>query len=184
MQAGAGDGGGFVVSRGLRDRGAQRMASGLATVDLTGGAPDPTEEEEEAAAGATGGASREGAIVLDDDDEPHEDPSKELHAFEVDPAQVRGHSLLLSRHGAFFNRADAFFLRNTGCFGAWVQVEHVKERCLPGGLNYPMLEEYDFRNDDVNAPLPIELKPVHPQDRLCSNPAGTTVRRRCHILPA
>ena len=36
----------------------------------------------------------------------------------------------------------------------------MKERCLPGGLNYPMLEEYDFRNDDVNAPLPIELKPV------------------------
>jgi len=45
-----------------------------------------------------------------------------------------------------------------------VQVEHVKERCLPGGLNYPMLEEYDFRNDDVNAPLPIELKPVCFQD--------------------
>jgi DNA excision repair protein ERCC-3 len=43
---------------------------------------------------------------------------------------------------------------------ACAQVEHVKERCLPGGLNYPMLEEYDFRNDDVNAPLPIELKPV------------------------
>ena len=26
------------------------------------------------------------------------------------------------------------------------QVEHVKQRCLPGGLNYPMLEEYDFRS--------------------------------------
>ena len=31
--------------------------------------------------------------------------------------------------------------------------------CLPGGLNYPMLEEYDFRNDDVNAGLAIDLKP-------------------------
>lgn len=29
------------------------------------------------------------------------------------------------------------------------QVELVKKRCLPGpgGLNLPMLEEYDFRND-------------------------------------
>ncbi len=40
-----------------------------------------------------------------------------------------------------------------------VQVEHVKARCLPGGLNYPMLEEYDFRNDTVNPDLAIELKP-------------------------
>ena len=39
------------------------------------------------------------------------------------------------------------------------QVEHVKARCLPGGLNYPMLEEYDFRNDTVNPDLAIELKP-------------------------
>ncbi|KAK9915560.1 hypothetical protein WJX75_000745 [Coccomyxa subellipsoidea] len=44
------------------------------------------------------------------------------------------------------------------------QVEHVKARCLPGGLNYPMLEEYDFRNDTVNADLNIELKP-HVQHR-------------------
>ena len=24
------------------------------------------------------------------------------------------------------------------------QVEHVKARCLPGGLNHPMLEEHDI----------------------------------------
>lgn len=30
------------------------------------------------------------------------------------------------------------------------QVEKVKERCLPNALNYPMLEEYDFRNDTVS----------------------------------
>ena len=42
---------------------------------------------------------------------------------------------------------------------ARAQVEHVKARCLPGGLNYPMLEEYDFRNDTVNPDLAIELKP-------------------------
>ena len=35
----------------------------------------------------------------------------------------------------------------------------MKARCLPGGLNYPMLEEYDFRNDTVNPNLAIELKP-------------------------
>lgn len=38
------------------------------------------------------------------------------------------------------------------------QVESVKKRCLPNALNYPMLEEYDFRNDTVNPDLDIELK--------------------------
>jgi DNA excision repair protein ERCC-3 len=42
---------------------------------------------------------------------------------------------------------------------ARAQVEHVKARCLPGGLNFPMLEEYDFRNDTVNPDLAVELKP-------------------------
>lgn len=40
-----------------------------------------------------------------------------------------------------------------------LQVEHVKQRLLPGGLNYPMLEEYDFRNDTANPDLAIDLKP-------------------------
>ncbi|KAI3979226.1 hypothetical protein MKX01_008238 [Papaver californicum] len=39
------------------------------------------------------------------------------------------------------------------------QVENVKQLCLPNALNYPMLEEYDFRNDTVNADLNMELKP-------------------------
>ncbi|XP_031495189.1 general transcription and DNA repair factor IIH helicase subunit XPB1-like [Nymphaea colorata] len=39
------------------------------------------------------------------------------------------------------------------------QVENVKQRCLPNALNYPMLEEYDFRNDNVNPDLNMELKP-------------------------
>ncbi|OIT33222.1 PREDICTED: DNA repair helicase XPB1-like [Nicotiana attenuata] len=38
------------------------------------------------------------------------------------------------------------------------QVESVKQRCLPNALNYPMLEEYDFRNDTVNPDLDMELK--------------------------
>ncbi|KAJ3670649.1 hypothetical protein LUZ60_008075 [Juncus effusus] len=39
------------------------------------------------------------------------------------------------------------------------QVENVKQRCLPNALNYPMLEEYDFRNDTVNPDLDMELRP-------------------------
>ena len=36
----------------------------------------------------------------------------------------------------------------------------MKQRCLPTALNYPMLEEYDFRNDTVNPDIPYELKPI------------------------
>mmetsp|Transcript_26713 Transcript_26713/g.63336 ORF Transcript_26713/g.63336 Transcript_26713/m.63336 type:complete len:498 (+) Transcript_26713:156-1649(+) len=40
-------------------------------------------------------------------------------------------------------------------------VDRVKERCLPSGLNYPMLEEYDFKNDEKNLDVPnFELKPT------------------------
>ncbi|KAF6148607.1 hypothetical protein GIB67_042566 [Kingdonia uniflora] len=39
------------------------------------------------------------------------------------------------------------------------QVENVKQRCWPKALIYPMLEEYDFRNDMVNPDLKIELLP-------------------------
>ena len=49
--------------------------------------------------------------------------------------------------------------RNVGMCLLHMQVEHVKQRCLPGGLNYPMLEEYDFRNDTQNPDLSIDLKP-------------------------
>lgn len=33
------------------------------------------------------------------------------------------------------------------------------DKMNPGGLNYPTLEEYDFRNDTANPDLPFELKP-------------------------
>jgi hypothetical protein len=36
--------------------------------------------------------------------------------------------------------------------------QDVKKRCTE--LEYPMLEEYDFRNDTVNANLDIDLKPA------------------------
>lgn len=40
------------------------------------------------------------------------------------------------------------------------EVEHVKARCLPSALNYPMMEEYDFQNDTVNKDLNMDLKPM------------------------
>jgi len=40
-------------------------------------------------------------------------------------------------------------------------VDKVKERCLPSGLNYPMLEEYDFKNDPANPDIAhMDLKPT------------------------
>ncbi|KAN0061471.1 DNA repair helicase RAD25 [Thecaphora frezii] len=37
-------------------------------------------------------------------------------------------------------------------------IEQVKKRC--NDIGYPMLEEYDFRNDQLNADLEIDLKPI------------------------
>ncbi|KAL8943686.1 MAG: hypothetical protein Q9216_000885 [Gyalolechia sp. 2 TL-2023] len=37
-------------------------------------------------------------------------------------------------------------------------VESVQKRCLE--LNYPVLEEYDFKNDETNPMLDIDLKPI------------------------
>jgi hypothetical protein len=39
------------------------------------------------------------------------------------------------------------------------QVEEVRKRCLDSDVNYPMLEEYDFRRDNTSADLPIGLRP-------------------------
>ena len=42
--------------------------------------------------------------------------------------------------------------------GLLIDSQEVKKRC--NELEYPMLEEYDFRNDTVNANLDIDLKPA------------------------
>ena len=80
------------------------------------------------------------------------DPDRMLHSFEIDSTQVCGcvtrFSCLLILHS-----------HHVGMYPLHMQVEHVKQRCLPGGLNYPMLEEYDFRNDTQNPDLSIDLKP-------------------------
>ena len=62
---------------------------------------------------------------------------------------------------------DLPWRRSADPYAVWVseimlqqtQVERVKERCLPDALNYPMLEEYDFKNDTQNPDLGIDLKP-------------------------
>ena len=41
-----------------------------------------------------------------------------------------------------------------------LDVEKVKQRCLPGNLGFPALEEYDFVNDTVNPNLNVRLKPM------------------------
>ena len=38
------------------------------------------------------------------------------------------------------------------------QVEAVKQRC--SDMEYPVVEEYDFRGDTVNPNIPIDLKPT------------------------
>ena len=63
-----------------------------------------------------------------------------MHAFEIDDAKI---DVLLS-----FRRINA---------DGWQKSQDVKKRCTD--LDYPMLEEYDFRNDTINANLEIDLKP-------------------------
>lgn len=86
------------------------------------GAPDGLDFSISKAPAEADGVHQE---FLSEDDLAAATEEKELHSFEIDPAQV----------------------------------EHVKQRCLPNALNYPMLEEYDFRNDTVNPDLTIEMKP-------------------------
>lgn len=37
------------------------------------------------------------------------------------------------------------------------EVEHVKKACAD--MDYPLMEEYDFRHDTINPSLKIDLKP-------------------------
>lgn len=39
-----------------------------------------------------------------------------------------------------------------------LRIQTVKKRCKD--IEYPVLEEYDFRNDQINADLEIDLKPI------------------------
>lgn len=56
------------------------------------------------------------------------------------------------------NKIDVCFSTLFRSFRKLICVQDVKKRC--NELEYPMLEEYDFRNDTVNANLDIDLKPA------------------------
>ncbi|PSC73140.1 DNA repair helicase XPB1-like [Micractinium conductrix] len=124
----------FQVGAARRDRALADLAA-IEEIDL---AAEEDEEEGGGLGGAGGAAPGAGAQPPQQQaaqaqrqqpsymlDAVEEDPDKELHMFEVDPAKV----------------------------------EKVKERCLPDALNYPMLEEYDFKADSHNPDLGIDLKP-------------------------
>lgn len=66
-----------------------------------------------------------------------------MHAFEIDDAKIDASCLA--------------FLRYWSQLGLTL-LQDVKKRC--NELEYPMLEEYDFRNDTINANLDIDLKPA------------------------
>ncbi|CAG8539606.1 1532_t:CDS:10, partial [Scutellospora calospora] len=60
---------------------------------------------------------------------------------------------------------------------------NVKKRC--NELNYPMLEEYDFRNDATLAPLEIDLKPItviRPYQEKCLSKMFGNGRARSGII--
>jgi DNA excision repair protein ERCC-3 len=72
---------------------------------------------------------------IDEDDE-------NVHAFEIDDAKID----VCGCHVWYAGSAELPF------------AQAVKKRC--NEVEYPMLEEYDFRNDTVNANLDIDLKPA------------------------
>jgi DNA excision repair protein ERCC-3 len=58
-------------------------------------------------------------------------------------------------------------------------VEVVKRRAID--LDYPLMEEYDFRNDKMNPDVPMDLKP-HTKIRRYQERSLSKVSRRWHVL--
>lgn len=73
------------------------------------------------------------------EDEADEDES--VHAFQIEDAQV-----------------DVSVFICISSTRLLTMSQNVKKRCTQ--LDYPVLEEYDFRNDHINANLDIDLKPM------------------------
>ncbi|KAK7913174.1 hypothetical protein WMY93_013385 [Mugilogobius chulae] len=60
-------------------------------------------------------------------------------------------------------------------------IEELQKRCI--NLEYPLLAEYDFRNDSVNPDINIDLKPTAVAGKsLVGVTAACTVRKRCLVL--
>lgn len=180
-----GNGGGaaqFVVGRALKDRAVDTLAA-VGDIDLTGeeqieeeGDAGIAQEEEEAmvtAMAAAGGGGVHGAGVTAGGN--GSGSGKGIAPMETDtagagPSSTATATLPQNHHRpGNKNQKSAYLLdaaaeedpeKETHSFEIQgSQVEHVKQRCLPGGLNYPMLEEYDFRGDTTNPTLNFELKP-------------------------
>ena len=184
-QGGGGGGGAqFVVGRALKDRAVDNLAA-VGDIDLAGEEQEMeeedeagiTREEEEAAAlAAAMGAPHAPGVLIDGTRRgtgvaPMETDASAVAAgpSTTAPAPLAQPQQLQELPGNNRNQKSAYLLdaaaeedpdKETHSFEIQgSQVEHVKQRCLPGGLNYPMLEEYDFRGDTTNPTLNFELKP-------------------------
>ncbi|KAF6001581.1 TFIIH basal transcription factor complex helicase XPB subunit [Cyanidiococcus yangmingshanensis] len=81
-------------------------------------------------------------------------PQGHLHADDEDQAVAAARELGLDED--MFQERSRF--RDLLSFEVHpMEVDQVKRRCLE--LDYPLLEEYDFRNDTLNASITIDLKP-------------------------
>jgi len=66
--------------------------------------------------------------------------------------------------------------------------QNIKKRC--NEIDYPMLEEYDFRNDTVNPNLEIDLKPItvirpyqeKSLSKMFGNGYGRAYIQVCHVF--
>ena len=156
-------GAGFMVSRALKDRAVDNLAA-VKDIDLTG---KDQEEEEDGdggggddvapmdidsavtdAAAAPGGQGTGIETSLSTQQQQQQKSQQQQQAL----IQQSAYLLDAAAEEDPDREMHAFEIQGS-------QVEHVKQRCLPGGLNYPMLEEYDFRGDTTNPPLNFELKP-------------------------
>lgn len=105
------------------------------------------------------------AGVISSDDQLDED--EDVHTFEIKPTEIEvsksSRPLMLHLDEPRQGRMDRFSLTFWGMsffflFFAFHLMQVVKKRCKD--IEFPVLEEYDFRNDNINADLEIDLKPV------------------------
>lgn len=89
-----------------------------------------------------------GAIVaIDKDDEEDDDEAEQVHAFEIQADHVEVTFRNCKLHPDIIH-----------CILCLSTLQNIKKRC--NEIDYPMLEEYDFRNDTTNPNLEIDLKPI------------------------
>ena len=136
--------------------------------------------------GAPAGTSIEGGVVDDAaftvTSAPRDAAARQLAADTAVAADGEGAAAVADEDAAERDQVLSFEIDAN-------QVEHVKQRCLPGELNFPLLEEYDFRADTVNKDVDgMELKPgthVRPyQDKSLSKMFGNgRARSGIIVLP-